>query len=115
MVAYFVWVGGWVRRTPVVGHLGTVVPGVRLPRSRPTRRWRASPAELATDNPYRIPSRTRPPSPARSDKGHTRRGHPPPEQQRHGRKAIPPDVPAQAKAPSWNVIPGTRPATPPPN
>src|SRR6266498_2162623 len=44
MVAYFVWVGAWVPRTPVVGHLGTVVPGVRLPRSRPARRWRASPA-----------------------------------------------------------------------
>src|SRR6266511_3245768 len=55
----FTWVGGWVRRTPVVGHLGRVVPGVR--RKAPKS------GALSTEYPSRSLLRTSPavPDPVR--------------------------------------------------
>src|SRR6266536_3755418 len=76
VVAYFVgWVVGYVGRLwSVTLHCGSGRPAAALAAGSALARLTGR--ELATDNPYRIPSRTRPASPARSDKGHTRRGHP---------------------------------------
>src|SRR6266540_5995697 len=87
VVAYLLgWVVGYVGRLwSVTLAIGSGRPAAALPADSALARLTGR--ELATDNPYRTPSRTRPASPAREHRGHTRRGHPPPEQQRHGRKA----------------------------
>src|SRR6266511_2804269 len=93
------WVGGCLPRTPVVGHPGTVVPGVRLPRSRPARRWRASPAaSLPTGTstgfqpyPASVPDLRGP--------RHLGRWSPSRYGKRGGRKATPKAKPAPVPAP----------------
>src|SRR6266542_4364648 len=95
------WVGGWVRRTPVVGHLGRVVPGVR--RKAPKS------GALSTEYPSRTFDRTSPavPDPVRQ-RPHPRRSTPTAAQQRHRQKARHPHAPTPAEIPEVERNPGTQ-------
>ncbi len=99
----FTWVGGWVRRTPVVGHLGIGVPGVR--RKAPKS------GALSTENPSRTLPGPHPPYPTRYDKGHPRRS-PTAARQRHRRKARPPTYPP-GEGPELERNPGAQLSHPP--
>src|SRR6266545_5929167 len=109
-----IYLGGWLGTSDACGrspwHRGSGRPAAALPAGSALARLTGR--ELATGNPYRIPSRTRPASPARSDKGHTRRGHPPPVQQPHRRNARHPSPTNQAR-PELERNPGTQPVTRP--
>src|SRR6266540_3526481 len=109
-----IYLGGWLGTSDACGrspwHRGSGRPAAALPADSALARLTGR--GLATGNPYRIPSRTRPASPARSDKGHTRRGHPPPVQQPHRRNARHPSPTNQAR-PELERNPGTQPVTRP--
>src|SRR6266511_212648 len=105
VVAYFVgWVVGYVGRLwSVTLAIGSGRPAAALPAGSALARLTGR--ELATDNPYRTPSRTRPASPAREHRDTFERRSP----CRHGkegrRKATPKAKPAPVPTPSLPRLP----------
>src|SRR6266540_3630138 len=105
VVAYLLgWVVGYVGRLwSVTLAIGSGRPAAALPADSALARLTGR--ELATDNPYRTPSRTRPASPAREHRGTFGRRSP----CRHGkegrRKATPKAKPAPVPTPSLPRLP----------